>query len=191
MNDNKGGVSFDAHYYIKIDKNNQVNGEGLRCVLWLSGCENHCKGCQNPETWSYTFGKVFDTDAFNEITAQLADDVIDGITFTGGDPMSPRNRGFTAVLAAKIKSLYPTKTIWCYSGHLYQDIEPEFLQDIDVLIDGKFEMDKYNPKLRWRGSSNQRVIDVKSSLKMNEIIPYRERFNGKTVVENDSIFASK
>ena len=171
--------------FIKIDKNNQVNGVGLRCVVWVSGCENHCDECHNPETWDYNFGHIWDIEDQTTLDQQLQSPEINGITLTGGDPMAPRNRIAAAKFCAELKKHYPTKTIWVYTGHLFEDIK-DYLTNVDVLIDGRYDKTK-NPgigKAKWRGSTNQRVIDVQKSLLTNQIIEYRD-FNGKTISENE------
>lgn len=154
---------------------NMNNGPGLRVVLFVSGCNHHCKGCQNPQTWCPTSGIPFDDEALDEIFDELSKDYCRGITLTGGDPLFPGNREEIRQLCECIKILYPTKDIFLYTGYTWeeliqqQDIK-EILQYIDILADGKFEIDKISPDKYWVGSSNQRVIDVQKSLKENKII---------------------
>ena len=167
--------------FIRIDRNNQVNGAGLRCVIWVSGCENKCPYCHNPETWDYNCGHNWSAEDQLTLEEQLASDEISGITLTGGDPLSPRNRADTASFCAALKKKYPNKTIWVYTGHLFEEVK-DYLKDIDVLIDGPY---KYwlNPgigKVKWRGSTNQRVINVPESLKSNKIILMKD-FAGKII----------
>lgn len=172
-------------HIIKIDKNNQVNGAGLRCVIWVSGCEHHCPGCHNPETWDYKIGHTWNTIDAATIAEQLASPEISGITITGGDPLSIHNREDISILCSKIKKLYPHKTIWMYTGHLFEEVV-EYIKDVDVLIDGPY-IAALNPgigKLKWRGSSNQRVIDVQKSLKTNTVVEYLD-FNNRTITENE------
>ena len=155
---------------IRIDKNNQINGDGLRCVIWVSGCENCCEQCHNPETWNYDLGTQLDDSHMQEIYSQLNKEEISGITLTGGDPLSPKNRKATQKLCKTIKQKYPNKTIWIYTGHLFDEVK-SFITDADVLIDGKYDY-KLNPgvgKCLWRGSTNQRIIDIQASLKTNQI----------------------
>ena len=168
---------------IRIDKNNQINGAGLRCIIWISGCENHCEHCHNKETWDYNLGHKLNYDDMKLLSQQMLSPEISGITLTGGDPMSPKNRQDVAFFCANFKEMYPNKTIWCYTGHLFEEVK-DYIDDIDVLIDGKFIKEFYSPKLKWRGSSNQRVIDVQKSLQQNEIVEYTD-FNGKTITENE------
>ena len=167
--------------FIRIDRNNQVNGAGLRCVIWVSGCENQCPYCHNPETWDYNCGHNWSAEDQLTLEEQLASDEISGITLTGGDPLSPRNRADTALFCAALKKKYPNKTIWVYTGHLFEEVK-DYLKDIDVLIDGPY---KYwlNPgigKVKWRGSTNQRVINVPESLKLNKIVLMKD-FAGKII----------
>ena len=162
--------------YHNITKADMLNGEGLRVVLWLAGCSHHCHACQNPITWDANDGLIFDDAAKKEIFDELEKDWCSGITFSGGDPLYLDNREDLSSLMMEIKEKFPDKNIWCYSGYtfendimgkMYQNWEetPEILSYIDVLVDGKFEEDKKDIKLRFRGSSNQRIIDVKKSLK--------------------------
>lgn len=167
--------------FIRIDRNNQVNGAGLRCVIWVSGCENQCPYCHNPETWDYNCGHNWSAEDQLILEEQLASDEISGITLTGGDPLSPKNRADTASFCSALKKKYPNKTIWVYTGHLFEEVK-DYLKDIDVLIDGPY---KYwlNPgigKVKWRGSTNQRVINVPESLKSNKIILMKD-FTGKII----------
>lgn len=170
---------------IRVDKNNQVNGAGLRCVIWVAGCENHCIGCHNPGTWDYQAGHEITQEDWALIKTQLSSAEISGATFTGGDPLAPHNRAATAILCSMLKSQFPTKTIWVYTGHQFQEVR-DYLSDIDVLIDGKYEI-ALNPgsgKLKWRGSSNQRIIDVAASLRSHSVVEYTD-FNGQPISKNE------
>lgn len=151
--------------YHNITKDDMLNGEGLRVVLWLSGCDHRCKGCQNPLTWNPNDGLLFDETAKQEIFDQLNKDYISGITFSGGDPLYSGNRAEVLSLMKEIKEKYPDKTIWCYTGNEWKDVAnlPQ-MQYVDVLVDGEFQIDKLDTKLLWKGSSNQRVIDVQATL---------------------------
>lgn len=155
---------------IRIDKNNQVNGEGLRCVIWVAGCENYCHGCHNPETWDYNVGNGFTASDYLLIEQQLQSPEISGITLTGGDPFAPKNRAVTKQFCIELKQQHPDKTIWAYTGHLYEEIK-DYLTAVDVLVDGKYieDLNSGVGKIKWRGSSNQRVIDVQKSLKSNMV----------------------
>lgn len=172
---------------IKIDKNNQVNGDGLRCVLWCAGCNHHCKGCHNPETWDPSQGEPVSAETYKELKEQLDREEISGVTFTGGEATFPASREEATKIRAWIKENYPQKTIWVYTGYLYEDIKDlPMMKYIDILVDGPYIAEK-NPgpnKLKWRGSSNQRVIDVKESEKQGRIV-WLNDFDGRPIYEND------
>lgn len=156
--------------YHNITKDDMLNGDGLRVVLWLAGCNHCCKGCQNPVTWDPEGGLPFDDEAKSEIFEQLDKSYISGITFSGGDPLHPANRLEVRTLMAEIKERYPEKTIWLYTGALWEEIcTMAVMQYIDVCVDGEFVMELKDNKLMWKGSSNQRVIDVKATLKQDNI----------------------
>lgn len=159
--------------YHNITKDDMLNGDGLRVVLWVAGCEHCCKGCQNPLTWDPNGGIEFDECAKNEIFEQLDKDYISGITFSGGDPLHYANRSGVRQLAAEIKEKYPNKTIWLYTGDLWENImNYPLIKYVDVLVDGEFEQDKKDVALMWKGSKNQRVIDVKATLAAeNKAVP--------------------
>ena len=156
--------------YHNITKDDMLNGDGLRVVLWVAGCTHCCDGCQNPLTWDPDGGLLFDEAAKQEIFEQLDKDYISGITFSGGDPLHPANRLDVRSLMAEIKQRYPNKTIWLYTGDVWENImQYPMMQYIDVVVDGEFELSKRDVKLLWKGSQNQRVIDVKKTLsKENE-----------------------
>lgn len=150
-----------------------LNGDGLRVVLWVAGCSHCCKECQNPLTWDPNGGLPFDDAAKEEIFEQLDKPYISGITFSGGDPLHSANRLDVRNLMAEIRQKYPDKTIWLYTGDSWENIcHYAAMQYIDVLVDGEFQIDKKDNKLLWKGSSNQRVIDVQKSLKQTDpIVP--------------------
>lgn len=159
--------------YHDITKDDMKNGDGLRVVLWVSGCRHHCSGCQNPVTWNPDDGLIFDESARQELEEQLEKSYISGITFSGGDPLFADNLQEITSYSRKLKNRFPSKTIWLYTGEIWEDIrELEVLQYIDVLVDGRFEQEKKDNLLHWRGSSNQRVIDVKESLRRKQVILY-------------------
>lgn len=159
--------------YHNITHDDMLNGEGLRVVLWVSGCEHNCKGCHNPETHNPQSGIEFDKDAWLEICEQLNKKYIDGITFSGGDPLGTFNRDTITHLAKEIKALYPNKTIWCYTGYTWEDVcGLEIMDYIDVLVEGRFVLSLKDNNLHWKGSSNQRVIDIKETIDKGEIILY-------------------
>lgn len=152
---------------IKIDRNNLVNGDGMRCVIWCSGCFWACHKCQNPETHNPSAGHPFCNDDVEIIKEQLSRKEVSGVTLSGGDPFHPNNRDGMTKLCKYIKKEFPNKSIWCYTGYTFEDIKNEKLMSyIDVLVDGNY-IDELNPKdraLLWRGSSNQRIIDVPKSI---------------------------
>ena len=157
--------------YHNITKDDMLNGDGLRVVLWVAGCEHRCKGCQNPVTWDIDGGIDFDDSAKKELFAELDKDYISGITLSGGDPLHTKNRADTGSLIEEIVRNYPDKTIWVYSGYEWQDVKDlPFMKHVDVLVDGRFiEKDKDNT-IPWRGSTNQKVIDVKKSLEIGKTV---------------------
>ncbi len=159
--------------YHNITKDDMLNGDGLRVVLWVSGCAHCCKGCQNPVTWDPNGGIPFDGKAKQEIFAELEKPYISGITFSGGDPLYPANQMDVEALAREIKEKFPQKTIWLYTGSEWESLRYNgVLQYVDVLVDGEFEADKLDTQLHWRGSANQRVIDVSKSLKTGKLVLY-------------------
>lgn len=151
--------------YHNITKDDMLNGDGLRVVLWVAGCDHCCKECQNPITWDPNGGLLFDEQAKNEIFEQLDKDYISGITFSGGDPLHPANRTDVKELMKEIKEKYPQKTIWLYTGDSWEHIwNYPLMKYVDVLVDGEFKIELKDAKLLWKGSANQRVIDVKKTL---------------------------
>ena len=142
-----------------------VNGEGTRCTLFVSGCEHFCKGCHNSSTWDAQKGHPFDQAMEDRILEDLGDQRIkrDGLSLSGGDPLFPGNLSGILQLVKKVKVTYPTKNIWMWTGYTLENLSPaqqEIIQYIDVLIDGRFELDKRDLSLPWRGSSNQRIIKL-------------------------------
>ena len=155
--------------YHNITKDDMLNGDGLRVVLWVAGCSHCCKECQNPITWDPDGGLLFDEDAKQEIFEQLDKSYISGITFSGGDPLFPGNRLDVRTLMEEIKQKYPNKTIWMYTGDSWENIfDYPMMQYVDVCVDGEFHIDELDTKLLWKGSKNQRVIDVQKTLKQND-----------------------
>lgn len=156
--------------YHNITKDDMLNGDGLRVVLWVSGCSHCCKECQNPVTWDPDGGLPFDDAARQEIFEQLDKPYISGITFSGGDPLHSANRRDVRNLMSEIKEKYPDKTIWLYTGDCWENIMSDsIVKYIDVLVDGEFKADRKDNRLLWKGSSNQRVIDVKKTLAQDDI----------------------
>ncbi len=159
--------------YHNITTDDMLNGDGLRTVLWVAGCNHHCEGCQNPITWDINGGIPFDEDAENELFEKLAPDYISGLTFSGGDPLHPQNRAEITRLAKKSRELFPKKNIWLYTGYMFDEVkELEIMGYIDVLVDGEFKMELLDEKLHWKGSANQRVIEVPETLKVGRIVLY-------------------
>ena len=160
--------------YHNILHDNMLNGEGLRVVLFVSGCERHCKGCQNPETWDKNSGIPFGAEEVAEILMELSEPYIAGLTLVGGEPFMPYNVPLLTELCKACKEEYPDKTIWCYTGFKYDEIKGlDIMKYIDVLLDGEFIQELADEKIKWVGSSNQRVIDVKASRKAGEVVLYR------------------
>lgn len=151
--------------YHNITKDDMLNGDGLRVVLWVSGCEHCCKDCQNPITWDPDGGLLFDEQAKQEIYAQLDKDYISGITFSGGDPLHPANAKEVKEFAQLIREKYPNKTIWLYSGSSWEEVYKDpAMSFFDVMVDGEFVKELADSKLMWKGSSNQKVIDIQATL---------------------------
>ena len=154
-----------------ITKDDMLNGDGLRVVLWVAGCSHYCLQCQNPVTWDPNGGLPFDEKARKEIFDQLKEPYISGITFSGGDPLYTTNEADVLALAKEIREKFPRKTIWLYTGYDWEYVKKREIVDyIDVLVDGEFVKELKDTKLYWRGSSNQNVIDVKASLAEGRMI---------------------
>ena len=170
--------------YAEIKKTDIANGSGVRVSLFVSGCRHHCPDCFNAVTWAFDYGTPFTQDTEDMILSYLSPDYISGLTLIGGEPFEPENQSGLLRLTERIKKELPHKDIWCYSGFTFEEIlkgsraSTEFsralLQNIDVLVDGRFERDKKDIRLKFRGSSNQRIIDVKSTLSQNEIVLWQE-----------------
>lgn len=182
--------------YLKIEHEDVCNGIGLRVVLWLSGCSHHCYNCQNPQTWNPDSGIQFDESAKQEIFTELSKDYISGITFSGGDPLYEYNLDEVLKLVQEIRISFPEKTIWLYTGFCWNDImcsfaglqadyvvldkkdieawekRKEIISNTDVLVDGEYIDEQRDITLKWRGSSNQRVISVVDSLAQGKIVLY-------------------
>lgn len=166
--------------YHNILHDDMRNGEGLRVVLFVSGCSHHCDGCQNPQTWDCQSGIEFDNSAFDEIFDILEKDYISGLTLSGGDPLHENNLEDVLLICATAKKLHPEKTVWIYTGYRFEDILDDniygnamrryILQYCDVLIDGEFQNELADINYPWAGSTNQRVIDVQKSLTINQVV---------------------
>jgi len=168
-------------YYGAIKNCDIANGAGVRISLFVSGCRNACKGCFQPETWSFTYGEEFTSDTEENIIEMLKPAYIQGLTILGGDPFEPENQSSLLPFIRRVRDNFPDKDIWMYSGYTYEeltggnphcstDVTPEILGLIDVLIDGRYEENLRDLSLQFRGSSNQRIIDVRQTLKNNEVV---------------------
>ena len=161
--------------YNKIRKMDISNGPGVRVSIFLQGCAFKCKNCFNPETHDFNGGLEFNQDVVNKVLELANKDHIAGLSILGGEPMHPKNIEATKMLAKAFKEKYPDKTVWVWSGFLFDNLkDKDALNYIDVLVDGQFVEQLRDPMLHWKGSSNQRVIDVQKSLKNNKIILFDE-----------------
>lgn len=168
--------------YGEIKNCDIANGEGVRVSLFVSGCTHHCKGCFNPDTWDFDFGKPYTRETEESITDMLRPSYINGLTLLGGEPMEPDNQRALLSLVKSVKLLFPQKDIWCYSGYTFEELTgesrarcectDELLSYIDVLVDGEFVEEKKNISLAFRGSENQRIIDLKKTFETGDIVIY-------------------
>ena len=168
--------------YGEIKNCDIADGIGVRVSLFVSGCTNHCEGCFQPQTWDFDYGEEFTEETEEYILSLLRPSYIDGLTLLGGEPFEPSNQQVLLPFLRQVKERYPDKTIWAYTGftlealrtegsHCHCDATEEMLSYLDVLVDGKFEQSKKDITLRFRGSTNQRVIDVPATLASGEIVP--------------------
>ena len=163
--------------YADIKKVDVANGPGVRVSLFVSGCTHRCEGCFNPETWEFGFGSPFGEAEIEKILTLLAPDHIRGLSLLGGEPFEPANQAPVLELVKRVRKELPGKTVWCYSGYLFEELAAgkvgehsrELLEELDVLVDGPFVLAKKDLGLRFRGSSNQRIIDVPASLETGEV----------------------
>ena len=168
--------------YGAIKKNDIADGQGVRTTVFCSGCTHHCQGCFQPQTWNFDYGKEFTKEVEDELIEATKPYYITGITLLGGEPFEPENRETFVPFLKRAKEELPGKTIWAYSGYLFEQLigkesarcgdATEMLKNVDVLVDGEFIQDKKDISLRFRGSSNQRIIDVPKSLEAGRAIPY-------------------
>ena len=169
--------------YCNIKKFDVANGEGIRTTLFVSGCRNRCKNCFQPETWSFDYGSYFDEDVWEEIFATMENSSVRGLTLLGGEPMEPENQAGLLPFLREFKRRYPKKDIWLFTGNLYEeltagvgehpkslDITPEILSYVDILVDGRFVEELKRLGLRFRGSANQRIIDMNKTRAAGEIV---------------------
>ena len=168
--------------YATIKTHDTANGPGVRVSLFVSGCTHQCKGCFNPEAWDFNYGAPFTETEEDTIVRGLEPWFIRGLSLLGGEPFEPSNQQALLPLLRKVRKAYPEKTIWCYTGYDFEQdlcdwpVTEELLSYIDVLVDGEFKLDLKNPNLRFRGSSNQRVIDLKKSLYGDELVLWSEAY---------------
>ena len=158
--------------YNLIRKMDISNGPGVRVSIFMQGCQFHCKNCFNPETWDFEGGKEFTNETIDEVLDLCKKDEIKGLSILGGEPMHPKNIDGTTKLAKRFKEKYPNKNLWAWSGFTFEkDLkDKEIMNYLDVLVDGQFVDEQKNPTLAWKGSANQRVIDVKQSMKPNKVV---------------------
>ena len=167
--------------YATIKKRDIANGIGVRVSLFVSGCTHHCKNCFNKETWDFSYGEPFTQDTINLILDYLAPDFVNGLSLLGGEPFEVQNQGALLELLRQVKARYPQKDVWCYTGYLYDkdllkdsrarcEYTDEMLSYIDILVDGPYIEAQKDISLQFRGSKNQRIIDVKRSLASGEVV---------------------
>lgn len=168
--------------YAAIKKRDVANGPGVRVSLFVSGCTHACKGCFNKEAWDFSYGQAFAEESLKEILDALSPSYIHGFSVLGGEPLEERNVAFVSDVLKAVRSAYPEKDIWLYSGSVFEkDILPrekagkmDILSFLDVLVDGPFVEEKKNLRLKFRGSENQRLIDVKRTLEAGEVVLWGE-----------------
>ena len=167
--------------YATIKKCDIANGPGVRVSLFVSGCRHHCKGCFNAETWDFQFGAPYTGQTEQEIFQALQPDYVQGFTLLGGEPFEPENQPALAGLLIRLRERFPQKDIWCYTGYLFDkdvldkmckesEVTKEIVSYLDIVVDGEFMIDRKNLKINFRGSDNQRIIDVKKTLDAGEIV---------------------
>ena len=167
--------------YAEIKQYDVANGTGVRVSIFVSGCTHHCKHCFNEETWDFNYGRPFSETEADQIVEYLKPDYVAGLSVLGGEPFEPSNQEGLLPLLQAVKKEYPEKDIWCYTGYLFDkqiledmcrksEVTIQMLSCIDILVDGRFVEEKKNLKLRFRGSENQRIIDVKKSLEQGRVI---------------------
>ncbi len=170
-------------YYGAMDFTDAANGEGIRVTIFVSGCTNRCEGCFQPETWSFTYGREYTKETENRLMEALKKPYVSGLTLLGGEPFEPENQREIIKLLRRLKRELPQKNVWAFTGFLLEDllredfekhceVTNEILSLTDVLVDGRFELSKKNISLKFRGSENQRVINLKESLKKGKVVLY-------------------
>ena len=176
-------------YYSVIKNCDIANGPGVRVVLFVSGCRHHCPGCFQPQTWDFSYGQPFTQDTVDELLRLLQPDYIAGLTLLGGEPMEPENQPALLDLVRQVKAAYPEKNIWCFSGYLYDDLAAGKIGDgaitrallglVDVLVDGEFILAKKKLQLRFRGSENQRLIDLRKTEQAGQVVLWTDEKEGE------------
>ena len=176
-------------YYSVIKNCDIANGPGVRVVLFVSGCRHHCPGCFQPQTWDFSYGQPFTQDTVDELLRLLQPDYIAGLTLLGGEPMEPENQLALLDLVRQVKQAYPEKSIWCFSGYLYDDLAAGKIGDgavtrallglVDVLVDGEFILAKKKLQLRFRGSENQRLIDLRKTEQAGQVVLWTDEKEGE------------
>ena len=172
-------------HYGNIKNYDIADGEGVRVTLFCSGCTNRCEGCFQPETWDFCYGKEYTKETEDQLIQMLTDPNIQGLTLLGGDPFEPSNQRTLITLLRRVKQELPTKDVWAYTGFVYEqdllegqrkhtEVTDEMLSYIDVLVDGPFVIDQKDISLYFRGSTNQRVIDMPKTLKSGNVVIYHE-----------------
>jgi len=168
-------------YYGEIKNYDIANGEGVRVTLFVSGCTNHCENCFQPQTWDFCYGQPFTVDTEEQILSMLQPDYINGLTLLGGEPFEPANQKALLPFVKRVREVYPNKTVWSFSGFTWEELHDsaaychcevteELIGLLDVLVDGRFVAALKDISLRFRGSSNQRIIDVKETLSAGELV---------------------
>ena len=173
--------------YATIKWTDIANGEGVRISLFVSGCTHRCKNCFNKVAWDFEYGELFDEAVQNQILNELSNDYIAGISLLGGEPLEPQNQEALYPFVEKVKAMFPQKTIWCYTGFLFDEqagvlketekntpYTGKLISMFDVLVDGPFVEELKNIRLKFRGSANQRIIDVQKTLQAKQIVYYLE-----------------
>lgn len=159
--------------YCKIEACSIAAGRGCAVSLFVSGCEHHCKGCFNPETWNFEYGRKFTEQTVEAIIKLATPSYISHLAIFGGEPLHPRNRTDVLNLVKKFKEKYPNKTVWLWTGYLWEEVASDLVDSgVDVVVDGRFVEELKDLRLKYRGSSNQRIIDVQASFKNNNITLY-------------------
>ena len=177
-------------HYGEIKKFDIADGPGVRVTLFVSGCTNHCEGCFQPQTWDFSFGRPFTRETEDELLAALAPDYIAGLTLLGGEPFEPDNQRALLPFVRRVRETLPQKTIWAYSGFTYDgellregshprcEVTDELLSLLDVLVDGRFVLAQKDISLRFRGSRNQRILDLRKTREQGQIVLWQEPKRG-------------